>query len=166
MHKCTRELEKVDQRLCSNKLSLNINKSLFMILNLSCIPNISIRSVPVKYVDCFKFLGIMVDNKLSYSNQIDNVCSKINRCIGIFKRLSSCIPLYILTKMYSSMVYLHLVYGVEVWGDGNKTNLKRLESSLNRFVSLLSGGSNCSENPYKYLNIFKSNQIYQHFSLI
>ena len=125
-----RELEKVDRWLCSNKLSLNINMSSFLIFTnkkLSNIPIISIRSVPIKYVDCFKFLGIMVDNKLSYSDHVNNVCSKVNRCNGIFKKLSSQIPLYILTKMYSSMVYPHLVYGVEAWGDGNKTTLKRLE---------------------------------------
>ena len=97
-----RELEKVDRWLCSNKLSLNINKSSFLIFTnkkLSNIPIISIRSVPIKYVDCFKFLGIMVDNKLSYSNHVNNVCSKVNRCNGIFKKLSSHIPLYILTKI-------------------------------------------------------------------
>ena len=45
------ELEKVDRWLCSNKLSLNKKKSSFLILRNKkhCyIPNISIRSVPVK----------------------------------------------------------------------------------------------------------------------
>ena len=32
--------------------------------------------------------------------------------------------------MYSSMVYPHFVYGVEAWGDGNKTKLKRFDLDL------------------------------------
>jgi hypothetical protein len=65
----SREFEKVDDWLIVNKLSLNLLKTSFMVVSHSQIPNdlsISVRNHQLNRVNVTKFLGVQIDDKLSY----------------------------------------------------------------------------------------------------
>ena len=42
----------------------------------------------VEQVQCFKFLGVLVDNTLTWSDHIDMVCNKVTRSLNLHRRLS------------------------------------------------------------------------------
>ena len=65
------EMKKVDTWLKVNKLSLNISKIHFMLFKgnktAHYYPKISVDSKYITQVNCIKFLGIMIDDKLTWN---------------------------------------------------------------------------------------------------
>ena len=56
------------------------------------VPNLKIPNESINYVNEINFLGIILDDKLKFSNQICNVCNKISKIWGIFTKLSPILP--------------------------------------------------------------------------
>ena len=80
------ELARVDIWLCSNRLSLNVTKSSFTVYTnrrVGFSPVIKIRDRALLQVNCVKFLGVHIDDKLNFSHHIDSVCSKVSRSLSI-----------------------------------------------------------------------------------
>ena len=163
------ELEKVDRWLCANKLSLNLDKTSYMIhsnCNRNVAKQILIRDKVIKCVTNSKFLGVIIDDKFNFKDHITLVCNKISKSCGILRRLSYIIPKYVLKKIYLSLVYPYLVYCVEVWGDGSKTALSRLSVIQDRCVKLLGDSDADVVSVYRNNNLFMRSSIYNYFILI
>ena len=56
---------------------------------------------PVKLV---KYLGLIVDDKLTWSQHVDYISSKITRNIGILKRIRHFIPKESLLLLYHTLI--------------------------------------------------------------
>ena len=101
------ELNKISDWLASNKLSLNVTKSNFMHFSLGKNKNkhpidILINSVPVseKTVTVTKYLGTLIDNKLSWTNHIQYIKSKIDKAIGILSKIRNYVHKNVLLSLY------------------------------------------------------------------
>ena len=86
------ELNKVYNWLCINRLSLNIKKTKYMIfLNknkpIDHSPIINIKNIPVDQVTDFNFLGITLDEQLTWKSHIKKISAKISKSIGILYKL-------------------------------------------------------------------------------
>ena len=55
--------------------------------------NIAINGEKIDRVESFNFLGITIDEKLSWSHHVDIVKKKISNVIGILYRLKNTFPL-------------------------------------------------------------------------
>ena len=113
-------LEGLDTWMCSNKLSLNLNKAHFTIFSnkhVTTLPIINIRGININFELNTKFLVVIMDNKLHFSVHIDGVCRRVSMSLGILKKLSLVFPFGALRKIYYSMVHPFLTYIIEVWGD-------------------------------------------------
>ena len=133
------ELIEVDRWLCCNKLSLNVNKSAFMIFSnrdRESNKSVYIRGAALGRVECTKFLGVIIDDKFSFSRQTDFVRSKIAKSCGILYRLSHYMPDYVLKNIYLSLVYPYLHYCIITWGNSSQTQLRRLQSKVNKCIKL------------------------------
>ena len=109
------ELNKVYQWLISNKLTLNLKKSNFVIFRpyqkrLPFIPKICIKD-PVRntsvYVECkeyVKYLGVLIDYKLSWKNYIGSVALQISKTIGLLSKLRHFVPTHTLINIYNSLI--------------------------------------------------------------
>ena len=53
----------------------------------------------IKEVKSTKFLGITIDNKLSWKYHIDNICKTVSRNIGIINRVKQFLPLSVLLTL-------------------------------------------------------------------
>ena len=78
--------------------------------------DISLENYSLDCVSSIKFLGVVVDNKLSWKNHIDNIHNKISRNVGIICRLKSHLPSKSLLMLYSSLILPYLNYGLLAWG--------------------------------------------------
>ena len=80
------ELQKLTQWIRANKLSLNLQKTKYMIFSntIEALPaDIILDDSPLECVSQITFLGITVDNKLSWKPHVLNVCKTLSRNIGI-----------------------------------------------------------------------------------
>ncbi len=82
------ELENIHQWLLSNKLTLNVKKTEYMVIgtrqrlrNFSQDINVSIDGKVLKEVKTKKTLGVLVDKHQSWDKHIDNVSKKVSKGI-------------------------------------------------------------------------------------
>ena len=81
-----RELNKVDQWMASNKLTLNYSKTKFMLVhrkNKQPLLNLYVRDHKIEQVKTIEYLGIKIDEKLNWSEQIKNVETKLSQACGL-----------------------------------------------------------------------------------
>jgi hypothetical protein len=135
-----KELEKLHEWLCINRLSLNISKTNFVIfcaINKPKIPiTIIINKEAVDEVQQVKYLGILIDSQLTFKYHIDELNKKISRAIGVLYKLRPFVTSKILSNVYYAIVYPFLLYGIVIWGNTCKTYLEPIHILQKKFVRM------------------------------
>lgn len=155
------QLNNVNEWLLLNKLSLNASKSKCMAFHKSnktfVYPNILLCNEIIEYVNNFNFLGIILDNHLSWKDHADHIRKKISKTTGILNKLKNTLPQRILKTIYDSLINTHLNYGVLCWGFNNK-NIFNLQKRAVRVIT--KSKYNAHTNPiFKQLRILKLDDL-------
>ena len=170
-----KELNKIFQWLCSNRLALNIMKTNFVIFHPYNKPlkesiTLKINKKAIDEVPCVKYLGILIDSTLSWKSQISTISKKLARSIGIMYKLRPFVDTKIMKNVYYSIIYPHLIYGIQVWGLAFKTELKNIETMQKRAVRMITfndsfnihGYGLCHSLPlFQQLEFLKISDIYK-----
>ena len=123
------ELEAVTKWIKANKLSLNLEKTNFMLFS-STFPElprpIYMDNVQIQKVSKTKFLGTIIDDKLTWKYHIENICKIISRNIGMMNKLKYTFPSKVLLSLYSTLVLPYLNYGILSWGNSASYLLERI----------------------------------------
>ena len=114
--------------LCANKLSLNINKSKYIIFYkrfLKCPPTIDllINNNSIDRVHEFKFLGFLNDENLNWSKHTTYISSKIAKNIGMLYKLRKTLNTNTLRNLYFALIHPYLNNGLSVWGSATTNHL-------------------------------------------
>ena len=121
------ELNKLDVWLQANKLTLNTDKTHYMVFHRARIKSktekISIRNNAKDKVKSTKFLGVIIDDKLKWTEHIQYIKNKISKSIGILIKIRPYLDKVTLRNLYFTFVYPYLIYCVEVWGNACDTHL-------------------------------------------
>ena len=125
------ELQALYQWLAVNKLSLNIDKTNFMIFagkkNCSLRDvNIVINGKPIRRVNSTKFLGVYVDEYLNWNKQREVVVSKISKTCGILAKLKYLLPRSTLLLVYNSLLLPYLTYSALIWSNCSSNKLRKI----------------------------------------
>ena len=116
----TKELENITLWLKRNKLSLNVQKTKLMVFHRKQKQikelNIVINGITIERVESFNFLGLIIDEGLSWKKHTDVVRNKISKVVGILYRLNNIFPRYILQTLYNSLIASYINYGLLLWG--------------------------------------------------
>ena len=135
------ELEMINEWLQINKLSLNVDKTKYMIFhnrqrNMDIYKqlNIKINDLEIKRVFTFNFLGIIINDKLDWNDHINYVAQKILPVINTLNRLKHLLPIRILKMIYNSLILSRLHYGNILWGN-NQGRLNKLQKRAIRAIS-------------------------------
>ena len=122
------EFDKIFEWLNSNKLSLNISKTNFMLFTPRSthhqLLNIKIDGHLIAEVDHTKFLGVIIDNKLNWSYHVNYISRKISKGIGIIIKGRKVFDKTTLLSLYNALVYPYLCYCIHVWGSAYDYHLK------------------------------------------
>ena len=159
------ELSHISLWLKVNKLSLNIKKTHYMILcrrkKLYHDVKLLIDGQAINEVQKTKFLGIIIDNQLTWKWHINYIAGKIARGIGMLIKARQFLNKVGLMSLYYSFIYPYLTYCNHIWGATYKTRLKRLVILQNKAIRVLAqAGNRTSSDPlYKKLNIMKLENI-------
>ena len=87
--------------------------------------------------DHIKYLGVMIDESLSWKYHISYICSRVSRNIGIISKLRHYLSIYQLKQIYYNLIYPYLSYAVIAWGSAYKTHLQKLQSKQNTVLRLM-----------------------------
>ena len=81
-----RELVEVDNWFKTNRLSLNVNKTSYMIIsNQKNALDIKIRETILTKVSTVKFLGVTLDKNLTFNYNVNKVISNISKTVGVMR---------------------------------------------------------------------------------
>ena len=84
------------------------------------------------------FLGVILDEQLTWKSHIHNVARKVSKAIGIIYKSSFCLNNSALRTLYYSLIYPYLFYCVSVWASTYPSNLRRLITLQKRVVRIMS----------------------------
>ena len=114
-----RELDKVNTWLKVNKLSLNVEKTKCMLFHKRRQLNpiqFSINGRDIDVVSHFNYLGIILDENISWKKHVAMITNKLSKISGVLHRLKYIYPQNILETIYKSLFVPHLNYGLLLWG--------------------------------------------------
>lgn len=123
------ELQKVYDWLCANKLSLNIDKTNYVLFHppqkkIKHTLIVKISSQIIKRESSVKYLGIIIDSHLNWKQHIHELSKKISRGVGIISKVRYFLPINVLIQLYYSLIYPFLIYGLLVWGNTYESSLR------------------------------------------
>ena len=119
-----------------NGLSLNLKKTKYMIFsqarNIDLPQPLFISEIPIERMREARFLGVIIDDSLSWSRHVKTVQSKMARYVGIMYKIKKYLPLNARIQIYHSLVQSHANYCSLVWGFSSKNNIEALFAKQKR----------------------------------
>ena len=118
------ELANVDNWMRKNKISINFSKTEYMLISRKKEKyqfKIFINDNEISKNDHIKYLGVLLDNKLTWHYHIEKVRTKAIKGIGAIARLTNLVSTSMLHNIYYTMIFSHLIYCNLAWGSAAKT---------------------------------------------
>ena len=128
----------------ANKLSLNSKKTKYLLFHSSkkqipdLLPNISIDMNRIEREKVTKFLGVLIDENLSWKQQIDSVWKKVSKGIGILYGARNFLNKKLLKQLYFAFIHSHINYCNIAWASTYKTNLETLKRRQKHALRVIS----------------------------
>ena len=110
-----------------------------------------------------KYLGVQIDEKLSWSSHINKVKSEIIKYSSIFAKLRHFVPKQCLLTLYDSLVTSKIGYGLEAYGTTETKKLNELQVLQNRILKIIhfKDRKYPTNHLHKELNIVKVHDLYR-----
>ena len=174
------ELNKAATWFKANKLTLNVSKTKFilfrkknMIVDLSEF-KLKIGNENVERIgsDCkqtyFKFVGLLLDEYLTWDSHINNVHGKLAAGNFAINSAKNFLPIHIRKTLYNSLFKSHLEYGILAWGGVPPNKLKGLHNLQKKCIRNVANKPKLSHTDpiFSTLNILKLPDIFKYVSLV
>ena len=115
------DLKKMSDWLKANRLSLNVKKSKLVLFQKKQ-SNFDKNSISIKLDGCkldptesVQYLGVIIDNFVSWGFQISQISNKLSRANCILSKLRHFTTKETLLSVYYAIFYSHMTYGCLVW---------------------------------------------------
>jgi hypothetical protein len=139
-----KDFKNINDWMCANKLSLNVDKTNFTIFSpymhkpeFNIFNEINCNTFKVYRVPNVTYLGVIIDEKLSWKQHIDSVCKKLRQLTSVFYKVRKKIPQKLLKDLYFAFAYSKIQYAVEVYANTSNTLLQPLVILNNRILRIL-----------------------------
>lgn len=134
------DLEKLLKWVNGNKLVVNTSKTNFMVfkqINKSDI-NISLKlnNVDIERVQQCKYLGMIIDENLSWSKHVDKIVNKISGLTGAFRKCGK-FPDNICTMLYNAHIMAPIRYNLPIWSQCTEGQKHRIQVAMNGCLKAL-----------------------------
>lgn len=136
------ELEKLAEWFKSNKLAINIDKTKFMLfrnrnVNYNDEYSLNIDNRLIERCKCFNFLGMTIDELLSWNDHIKKMQQKLSYTLYSLRRLKHLLSSDNLTTLYYSLFHSHLDYGLLLWSNTSQKNIKIVQKLQKKALRLI-----------------------------
>ena len=128
------ELQKISQWFRANKLSLNVKKRNYTLFH-KCslkdkmplkLPELKIGNNIIEKATSIKFLGVMIDENISWRDHIKTVENKLSKNIGLLYQAKQFLDENSLKTLYFSYMHSYLNYANIAWASTHFTKLKTI----------------------------------------
>ena len=103
-------------------------------------------------------LGLIIDDRLSWSNYIKELCRKISTAIGALRRIRSLISQSTAVQIYNALIQPHFDYCAPVWDGLSSYLCEELQKLQNRAARVILQ-ANCEVNSSLLLETLKCDQL-------
>ena len=172
------ELQKMSIWFEANKLSLNLTKTKWTLFHSQKKKRLITNDLPMLYIDNFeiaresvtKFLGIFIDENLTWKYPIEHVCNKVSKSIGMMYKSRNILSKRLMKQLYFSFIHSYLNYANIAWASTNKSNLISLYRHQKHAIRIIYDKDRFAhtkplfKHP-KALTVYEIN-LFQFFSLI
>ena len=149
--KMNRQVEFVQDWLLANKLSVHyVDKSKYMLINKN--NNISVDDEfelkmgnhLISRTKSYRYLGLLVDEKLSWDNHINEICWKLSQVAGIIFKARTLLSKEALMLVYHALVGSKLRYGLICWATASQSLLQKVNVAHNKIITYMTFSKRCS----------------------
>ena len=131
----------------SNKLVINTSKSDVMLLTTrqmlsnmrDTALNVFIWNNKLPQCNSIKYIGVDIDNVLSWNLQTDSISKKLVFIISRLSRLKPVLPSQMLMYIYTSIIQPKIDYAISIWGYTTAHNINKVQRLQNRAARILTG---------------------------
>lgn len=123
-----------------NKLTPNVQKTKLMLFTHKkdlFLPPVYFNDVELEWVNDFKYLGVHVDNKLSFNSHVKFLCKKLSSVQGLLLTSSNFLNIHTMTTLYYSLVYSIVSQSIIIYGNTFSCHLQPLKIILNKIVRII-----------------------------
>jgi len=136
------ELYEISRWFKLNKLSLNIKKTNYIIFknkNASCSisPDIRIDNIKIQQVFQTKFLGVIINSNLTWTDHINTVSNKICKSMGIIYKIRQNVHANTLLLLYHTLIHPYLQYCNIIWGADSSIAMQQLYRKQKKAVRII-----------------------------
>ena len=133
------ELRILNEWFIVNKLSLNVDKTNYIIFGKRNKPSIEIfiNRCLLKRVESTTFLGVIVDEELNWHKQIQHVKTKLSRCISIVYKASHVLNKTALFTLYNAFFMPYIMYCPEIWASTYTARIQPIVIMQKRIIRLV-----------------------------
>ena len=174
--KVNKELEKAANWFSSNKLTLNISKTKFMLFKPKRINvdvselKININGISLERIGSnlptksFKFVGLNIDENLTWEFHISKTKSKLAYANQLISKAKNFLPLETRVLLYNCLFKPHLEYGVVAWGGAGQNRLRGIINAQKKCLRniLCKKSMSHTEPLFKKLKILKFNDLFEY----
>lgn len=160
------DLENTIDWFRANKLSVNMDKTCYMIFrprgnkDEPILNRLRVGNNILKEVDSTKFLGVYIDNKLSWTKHVYHLKSKLHQCKYLLSKVKVLLPEKCCRLIYFAHGHSHLQNGIRIWGSMiNDTQKNILNTELINCLNNITTKTINKVDIYKTLKILDLNQI-------
>lgn len=128
-----------------NQLTLNIDKTCTIAIGTrqrikpNDELNINLLDEHLNPVNEIKYLGVTIDNNLTWNKHIHNLVSRVSPKIGLLRKLKYKLSTEQLNIVYQSIIQPHFDYCISVWGQTSQRNISIIQRLQNRAARTITG---------------------------
>ena len=157
--------------MTANKLTVNSAKTKYLLFtprksNYS-VSNTSFeihfRNNTIEKVSSIRFLGVIINENLSWKEHMNMVKRKIRSSLGSIMRIKPCLTTKAMLILYNSLLLSHLRYCITSWCYGNRTTTNQLQRICNKFIRAMYGikRRGCVKNVMIKNELLNVEQLYE-----
>ena len=117
---------------------MKINSMLFTNKREGRILNIKAHNTILEQKSECKFLGIIIDDDISWKAHINYISFKISKTIALLRYLRYTFPKHILKTLYMTLIYPYFNYCNIIWGAADPTAIEPLKLLQKKVIRIIS----------------------------
>lgn len=134
------DLVRIENWLNLNKLKVNVDKTKCMIIrknNVRADVVIRLCGETIENVECIKYLGVVVDRKLTLNDNVLFVVKKVAKKINFFGRIAKNLTFAARVQVHKSIISPHFDYCATLLFSANREYIKKLQTLQNRALRVI-----------------------------
>ena len=91
----------------------------------------------MKLIDKVKYLGVTLDEHLSWKTHIKQILLKLSRANGLLAKVRHYVSKETLNNIYYALFHSHLQYAAIVWGQGKSQLATKIQTLQNKALRII-----------------------------